>query len=734
MATPPVRLSRPSVSLHEFLPDSVPTTVPPPTSEFTYAPRFNIPVKLYNHLLEPYYPFGFALLYVVAVYLLNRKNCQRGNKPWSFAKSGVFFGAVILHNLFLTVFSGWVLRGMAQAVRHSWPGWPGEHGLAGTVDALCKIHGPRGLGNGVAYNATTNIWTAPNVAVNLTPLGLPDNTDLGRIWNEGLGFYGWLFYISKFYEVLDTFILLAKGKTPSTLQVFHHAGALISLWAGIRYMSPPIWMWVLVNAGVHTMMYSYYALKSMSVPIPWGIKPIITTLQILQFIVGATFAAAHLFIQYSVPVSIPYTVTPSISSVVSAASSVASTAASSVATAASSAGIGQLLRKVALRAAGEEGLAQNVPLKNKDALTMKSETPFEKVREMAHDLVKSEVRYRTEEQMIPCLDTSGQAFAILLNLLYLAPLTILFINFWRRSYTKRTSAETAHPTTSSILQKTTRDAVKGVKREFNEEPLPLPEQTEEVGKIAREKAEEVGQMARETTEKVGKVAQETTEKVGKMTRETVEKAGKATRETVEKAGKATRETAEKARNVTRETAEKAGKAAQDAAEGFVSGLEKEAMNDEHLGDETASAKEDNDTKRASKEQVVNRAGKKSGPQRDQDDLVNGNTNKDKSNKEERDVAQEDTLNPKNFTNASTDEVSGGDRKDQENTAPEAESRDDGPSYPTRDNNRNQQKDNKKEAERQAAQNPNRSLILSEAEEDKQMIVVDPKHSTINRTD
>lgn len=157
-------------------------------------------------------------------------------------------------------------------------------------------------------------------------------------------------------------------------------------------------------------------------PVPQWIKRLITTSQILQFIVGATFAAAHLFIHYAVPVSIPYTVTPSISSVVSAASSVASTAATSVATAASSAGIGNIIRKIALRAAGEEGLAENVALKNEDALKH-SASPFEKVKEMAKDMAKPEIRYTTEEQMIPCIDTSGQAFAIWLNLLYLAPLT-----------------------------------------------------------------------------------------------------------------------------------------------------------------------------------------------------------------------------------------------------------------------------------------------------------------------
>ena len=257
MATSAVRFSLPSPSLFKFPPASIPSAVPPPTSEFTYAPRFEIPPKLYNHLLSAAYPITFAVLYGSLVPYLNRINRERGNKPWAFSKTWIFFMAVVAHNIFLAAYSGWTFTGILDAFRHAWPGLQGENGLAGAVDALCKIHGPRGLGSGVAFNSTTNIWTAPNVAINLTPLGLPDNTDLGRLWNEGVAYYGWLFYLSKFYEILDTAIVLAKGKTVSPLQAYHHAGALIGVWAGIRYMSPPISMFILVNSGIHAVMVSY---------------------------------------------------------------------------------------------------------------------------------------------------------------------------------------------------------------------------------------------------------------------------------------------------------------------------------------------------------------------------------------------------------------------------------------------------------------------------------------------
>jgi hypothetical protein len=77
------------------------------------------------------------------------------------------------------------------------------------------------------------------------------------MWNEGLAFYGWLFYLSKFYEVVDTLIILAKGKYSSTLQTYHHAGAMMCMWAGMHYMSVPIWIFVFFNSFIHALMVSF---------------------------------------------------------------------------------------------------------------------------------------------------------------------------------------------------------------------------------------------------------------------------------------------------------------------------------------------------------------------------------------------------------------------------------------------------------------------------------------------
>ena len=253
---PLVHITFPPSSLLQILPPpAVPTALSPPVSDFTLARPFNIDSTTYNNALDFRVPLAIATTYAITVTLVNRLNRERGYKPYVFSKSIVFYAFVVLHNVALAIYSAWTCLGMINAARQVWPagGWKGPDGVAEAVDSLCKIQGPRGLGNAVTYNSSTSSWGVTNKAILLAGNN-PDNTDVGRLWNEGLAYYGWLFYISKFYEVIDTAIVLAKGKRSSFLQTYHHAGAMFAMWAGMRYMSPPIWMFVLVNSGIHTFM------------------------------------------------------------------------------------------------------------------------------------------------------------------------------------------------------------------------------------------------------------------------------------------------------------------------------------------------------------------------------------------------------------------------------------------------------------------------------------------------
>ncbi|RDL39291.1 Elongation of fatty acids protein [Venustampulla echinocandica] len=444
-------LAMPLRQLFKFPPDSQPQALPPPPVGSTLsAPPFSIPLSWYTAVLDIRVPITIAGIYAVTVTALNAYNRSRGNKPWRISKTKPFFWFVVAHNVFLAVYSAWTFVGMWQALKNSIQHPNGPAGLVGTVDSFCKIHGPSGPGNAIAYNATSSQWTTQSpYTVRLTEAGEPHSTDVGRMWNEGLAFYGWWFYLSKFYEVLDTVIILAKGKRSSTLQTYHHAGAMMCMWAGIRYMSAPIWMFCFVNSGIHALMYTYYTLTAFAVPIPNRLKRSLTTMQIIQFIIGVAFATLHSFVFYSVPVQVPNSLQDS----VKAATSVASSAVSSVAAAATSAGLASKVKTYLFRAAGEEGLAG----------TANGRQVAEAHSRMASAHGSgSGASYHTEYQTIPCVDTSGQTFAIWLNVLYLTPLTVLFVRFFIRSYIRRTTQKHQHV---PVVQ-ASEDAIKGLDRKI----------------------------------------------------------------------------------------------------------------------------------------------------------------------------------------------------------------------------------------------------------------------------
>lgn len=475
----------PARAIFKFPPDPAPSPIPPPWhGESTFANPFPIPEDIYQGALSYKVPLAIASVYFVTVTFVNWYNRQHGNKPWRISKTRPFFAFVIFHNVFLAVYSAITCVAMIRCLKRSFPHYSEPHAVVGTIDALCKIHGPRGLGAAVTYHADNNTWSSLNSNVLVGNDGLPDTTDLGRIWNEGLAFWGWWFYLSKFYEVLDTAIILAKGKRSTTLQKYHHAGAMLSMWAGMRFMSPPIWMFALVNSGIHAMMYTYYTVSALGFRVPNVVKRTLTTLQITQFLVGSAFAAIHLFISYTVPVSVAYKITEKVaapqttSTVATTVSSAVSSASETLATALPTVtGVAvAFLRKLIYRAAGDEGLAENIMLPGQPMPTYQSQqvvaaAPSEPahlnpVQKFFHQSVERTV-YRTEYQSVPCVDTSGQAFAIYLNLIYLAPLTILFMRFFFKSYLRRSTPTKQGQPKRRTISDAAGDAKRSVEREFD---------------------------------------------------------------------------------------------------------------------------------------------------------------------------------------------------------------------------------------------------------------------------
>ena len=98
----------------------------------------------------------------------------------------------------------------------------------------------------------------------------------------------YLFYLSKYYEFFDTFLLYLNGKTPLFLQKYHHIGAVINWHLTYIYKVDCIWMPTLFNSFIHTIMYLYYLGCLLKINQVKFIKRYITSLQLTQFFLSYT--------------------------------------------------------------------------------------------------------------------------------------------------------------------------------------------------------------------------------------------------------------------------------------------------------------------------------------------------------------------------------------------------------------------------------------------------------------
>ncbi|KAI0229299.1 hypothetical protein L0F63_004315 [Massospora cicadina] len=148
----------------------------------------------------------------------------------------------------------------------------------------------------MVFSLLTFYHTATILLESLTDSGLFQHRwcDVsGKYWKRGFFYWGWLFYLSKYYEMLDTVIILVKGRTPSFLQSYHHAGAIIGMWFLISNSTPGSWIFITLNSFIHTIMYTYYGFATLGYCLPG--KKYITFMQIAQFLVGCTITSGYLY-------------------------------------------------------------------------------------------------------------------------------------------------------------------------------------------------------------------------------------------------------------------------------------------------------------------------------------------------------------------------------------------------------------------------------------------------------
>lgn len=251
--------------------------------------RKAFPPNVYRVTLSPWLPLGFSLAYYIVAHAANGIVKRNGNKDYTKApglQAKILRFLILIHNAGLALYSGWTWAMMFPYVVDFFSqGWRAA-GFDGVKLALCSM-----------------------------PTNCPH-----------LGKYAYIFYLSKYYEVFDSVILLLKGKKVSNLQSYHHAGAIICMWIAYRYQSQPVWgkffvhfpsrtlirqsitdmtfafafacvVFCVFNSLVHTCMYTYYFCAAMRWPFPRAVKRNLTTMQIAQIASGTFLTNLYLLIK-----------------------------------------------------------------------------------------------------------------------------------------------------------------------------------------------------------------------------------------------------------------------------------------------------------------------------------------------------------------------------------------------------------------------------------------------------
>ncbi|XP_071507485.1 very long chain fatty acid elongase 6-like [Diadema antillarum] len=116
-------------------------------------------------------------------------------------------------------------------------------------------------------------------------------------------FWLFLFALSKVTEYGDTiFIVLRKTKL-IFLHYFHHMLTFLVGFHTFAFSNPTLFISALMNVYVHSLMYSYYLLRILGVRVPKRLAMVLTTIQIIQLIIGTyvQFYAAWIFFKGGAP-------------------------------------------------------------------------------------------------------------------------------------------------------------------------------------------------------------------------------------------------------------------------------------------------------------------------------------------------------------------------------------------------------------------------------------------------
>jgi elongation of very long chain fatty acids protein 6 len=105
-----------------------------------------------------------------------------------------------------------------------------------------------------------------------------------------------VFMWSKYLELFDTLFLIVKkpSRPVPFLHWYHHASVLLVCWYALYSHYPTGYIFVIINASIHTVMYFYYFLTELGIHPNWN--KLLTMCQIAQMVIGVVINAWWIFV------------------------------------------------------------------------------------------------------------------------------------------------------------------------------------------------------------------------------------------------------------------------------------------------------------------------------------------------------------------------------------------------------------------------------------------------------
>jgi len=130
--------------------------------------------------------------------------------------------------------------------------------------------------------------------------------DINRnIANGPANYWMYIFYLSKYYELFDTIIIILKKRPLIFLHVYHHIITMVLVYVMMDMECPVRWLPMIANCAVHVPMYYYFGISALGMSVWW--KKYITVTQITQFaldLIGNSIAFYYYLNNYNCASSI----------------------------------------------------------------------------------------------------------------------------------------------------------------------------------------------------------------------------------------------------------------------------------------------------------------------------------------------------------------------------------------------------------------------------------------------